>query len=131
MLNQFLKNNSEYVNVAVLSWGLLAFNVYADDSEFNTAFLKDVTDQVVFEAVTKGYSILPGEYEFTIYINNQRIDKRVIKFYQQDQSVVPCIDARFIEDYQIILNLEKSATDQCYDLMSLPCLLYTSPSPRE
>ena len=120
MLSQLLKNNSQYVKVAVLSWGLVAFNVYADDSEFNTAFLKDVTDQVVFEAVTKGYSLLPGEYEFTIYINNQRIDKRVIKFYQQDQSVVPCIDARFIEDYQIILNLEKSATDQCYDLTSLP-----------
>lgn len=111
-----------YLKFSLLSLSLAVLHAHAEDPEFNTAFLKDMTDQVVFEAVTKGYRILPGSYDFSIYLNNQRIDKRKIEFYQKDQEVVPCIDASFIEDYQIIFAAEiaAQAASKCYDLTLLP-----------
>ena len=110
-----------YLKLSLLSLSLAALNTQAEDSAFNTAFLKDVTDQVVFDAVTKGYSILTGDYDFSIYLNNQRIEKRKVKFYQKDQDVVPCIDASFIEDYQILLDTQTDAqpSTACYDLTAL------------
>lgn len=110
-----------YLKLSLLSLSLAALNTQAEDSAFNTAFLKDVTDQVVFDAVTKGYSILPGDYDFSIYLNNQRIEKRKVKFYQKDEDVVPCVDASFIEDYQILLDTQTDAqpSTACYDLTVL------------
>lgn len=118
-----LQTHVHYLKLSLLSLSLATLHVQAEELEFNTAFLKDMTDQVVFEAVTKGYSLLPGNYDFSIFLNNQRIDKRKVTFYQKNQEVVPCIDARFIQDYQIILDTAQSTQDasttECYDLTTL------------
>ena len=123
-MSNLRQHHVRYLKLSLLSLSIAAQHAYAEDPEFNTAFLKDVSDQVVFEAVTKGYSLIPGNYDFSIFLNDQRIDKRKIKFYQKGQEVVPCIDASFIDDYQILYEVDQSAQETsdsaCYDLTALP-----------
>lgn len=97
---------------------------HAQDTEFNTDFLQDVTDQISIDAVKHGYSIVPGRYDFVIIINNEKVGNRNLEFYKNAQNnIVPCFDQAFVDDYQLLfLSPEQKQQDSngCYDLTAIP-----------
>lgn len=110
--------------------GLLSSLTYASDTEFNVEFLQDVTDQISVDAVKYGYSITPGTYDFSIFINEQKVGTRSIKFYKNEKNdVVPCLDQSFVDDYSILfksLTEKKQDTVSCYDLTAIPSATITT-----
>ncbi|MDI9705334.1 fimbria/pilus outer membrane usher protein [Acinetobacter baumannii] len=110
--------------LTTLCIGIFSSLVYAGDAEFNVEFLKDVTDQVSVDAVKYGYSIAPGIYDFSIFINEKKIDKRSVRFYNNEKNdVIPCIDKSFLDDYSILVK-SSAETRQfgngCYDITAIP-----------
>lgn len=94
------------------------------DSEFNTAFLNDNnSNKASVEAVEKGYSILPGTYQFSVYLNKEYVDTRTITFYKTNKQVQPCIDESFLTDYGILIDHSKRPAElnkvECLDLTAL------------
>ncbi|MCU4412743.1 fimbrial biogenesis outer membrane usher protein [Acinetobacter sp. WU_MDCI_Axc73] len=124
MHNFHLHLNGMYFGLTILSLCLSAQLSHAANEEFNTAFLQDVTDQVSVDAVKYGYSLTPGLYDFSIYINNQKVDTRSIEFYKNvNNSIVPCFDQAFIDNYQILFfspEQKKHDAKGCYDLTAIP-----------
>lgn len=96
------------------------------ESEFNTAFLSmgnQKADQASLKAVSQGYDILPGKYQFLVYLNKEQIDNRIIEFIENEhtKSIVPCIRAEYIKDYGILLSPEQkndALNQSCVDLKS-------------
>lgn len=89
----------------LLSLNLLAANsLYAQELEFNTAFLKEGADSASLEAVEKGYRLVPGTYHFSVYINDDHMGKQTVRFYKQDsnEQVAPCLDLAFMSEYGIL-----------------------------
>lgn len=119
-----LKLKSLPFRLTALCIGIYSSFAYADNTEFNVEFLQDVTDQVSVDAVKYGYSIAPGTYDFSVFINGQKVGTRPVKFYKNDQnSIVPCLDQAFIDDYSILFlapNEKKQDAAGCYDLTAIP-----------
>lgn len=122
---------SRYLFTAVLKYSVLSFGIsntwsfaHAESTAFNTDFLKDKTDQIAVDALKYGYSIEPGTYEFSVYINEQSLGKRSVQFLKKsDHQIEPCIDQAFIDDYQILFTTpEQGKIDPqgCYDLGQIP-----------
>ncbi len=87
--------------------------VYAD-TEFNAAFLSmgnQKADNASLEAVEQGYDIIPGKYQFSIYLNQDHIDDRVVEFYKDDvkKKIIPCITPEYLTDYGILIKAEPDA----------------------
>ncbi|MBJ9984142.1 fimbrial biogenesis outer membrane usher protein [Acinetobacter sp. S40] len=116
--------NAMYFRLTALCVCMSCTLAHAANEEFNTEFLQDVTDQVSVDAVKYGYSIAPGTYDFSIFINNQKVDTRPVQFYKNAQNtVVPCFDQAFIDNYNILfLSPEQRKQDAqgCYDLTAIP-----------
>nr|WP_174505776.1 fimbria/pilus outer membrane usher protein [Acinetobacter sp. Marseille-Q1620] len=80
------------------------------DTEFNAAFLSmgdQKADDASLEAVEQGYDIMPGRYQFAVYLNQEQIDNRVIEFYKDHNKVRPCITPEYLSDYGILLKQEQ------------------------
>lgn len=96
------------------------------ESEFNTAFLSmgdQHADSASLKAVTQGYDILPGNYQFLVYVNKEQIDSRMIEFVEntQTKSIIPCIRPEYITDYGILISAEQqndALNKACIDLKS-------------
>lgn len=123
--------SSRLLLTAVLKYSVLSiciantFSVsHAENTAFNTDFLKDKTDLVAVDALNYGYTIEPGTYEFAVSINNQYIGKRPIHFSKnQDNQVEPCLDQAFIDEYKILFSSaeqKKINAQGCYDLSVIP-----------
>ncbi|WP_224971817.1 fimbria/pilus outer membrane usher protein [Acinetobacter oleivorans] len=96
-------------------------------TEFNSAFLSlgdHPADDASLEAVERGYDIMPGQYQFSIYLNREHIDDRTVKFFKdKSNQVVPCITPDFLKDYGILLNEEQNALIQDKSCLSFSELI--------
>ncbi|WP_151745834.1 fimbria/pilus outer membrane usher protein [Acinetobacter soli] len=122
MPNLLLKNLPFRLTAVCI--GIYSSLAHASDTEFNVAFLQDVTDQVSIEAVKNGYSITPGTYDFSIFINGQKVGTRSVEFLKDEHNnVVPCLDQHLIDDYSILFQSPSEKRQNaagCYDLSAIP-----------
>jgi outer membrane usher protein len=100
-------------------------NLAYADTEFNSAFLHSAgLDASSLEVVEKGYALQPGDYSFTVFMNQEQRDMRLIRFYKdsQQQQVLPCLDQQFLTDYGVLYDpqhLQQQNHPQCIDVARL------------
>lgn len=115
------KNTTYFFFSGVIAISLtMSFSLYGA-SRFNPAFLADspdsVTDLSYFEA---GNTIKPGDYYLDILFNHEYLRTENIRFINQDNNVVPCLDKDFYQslgiNIKLFSDLEKIPSNECVDI---------------
>ena len=106
---------------------------YAGDNQkvyFDPQLFKDknISNELI-DKLNSGNTILPGDYQLDIYLNNRFITNKLVSFKDVKDSVQPCFTLDFISDLRIkSSNLSSSHTQSCYFLNELITSAYTKVS---
>lgn len=88
--------------VLFLIFQLLSFNAMAE--EFDISLLGDevgIYKNIDLSTFSKSGGQLPGTYYIDIYLNDNPVDSRYIKFSHDDGRLIPCISSEMLESYGV------------------------------
>lgn len=90
------------------------------EDKFNLSFIHGDNNAMKIQSMREGDDIVPGNYPTDIYLNNQRVDHRMLSFArEQPQSkILPCITVGLYRNYGVILPAEEGAAKEeaCFDI---------------
>ncbi|HBE5558216.1 TPA: FimD/PapC N-terminal domain-containing protein, partial [Escherichia coli] len=81
---------------------LLSFNAVAE--EFDSSLLGDENGtykDIDLSVFSKPGGQLPGNYYIDIYLNDNLVDMRYIRFSDEDGNLTPCISNEMLESYGV------------------------------
>lgn len=99
-------------------FGLLLSNALLAEEKYNSSFVQGDEAAELLNLLASGNDILPGTYNFDIFLNSQRVDQRDLKFERRssDSLVAPCLTIGDYRDYGVKLP-ESSNASGCFDLV--------------
>lgn len=96
--------------------------VYANEKySFDPQLFKDknISSELI-ERLNNGDSILPGEYKLDIYVNNDFITNKIVRFIFYDDTVQPCFENDLIEQMEInVSDIQNTSPNECHFLNQL------------
>lgn len=110
---------SNILMVISLGQYTLSHPAMAED-KFNLSFIHGDNNATKIQSMREGDDIIPGKYPTDIYLNNQRVDHRVLSFAREhpQDKILPCITAGLYRNYGVIMPAEYSLAKEevCFDI---------------
>ncbi|MGJ8525423.1 Outer membrane usher protein FimD [Halomonadaceae bacterium LMG 33818] len=111
-----LSAQKRHLGIVLISIAIMPDGVLADE-HFNTAFLQTGSSAATLASVEDGDNLLPGTYDFNVFLNGNQVDQRPVLFVRNShKGVVPCLTAATLTSYGIRLPKNSALTAQCYPL---------------
>lgn len=113
-----MKNNKRYYSYWFVALPSLLTISIVQAEKFNMDFVHGNENINTAEQVLHGEMIQPGSYLFDIYLNDQKVDSRQIKYVRNIDRIEPCFTSTQIYEYGILLP-EVITSSQCIDIKKI------------